>query len=93
MFAVVHATLAATIGIISLAAGLAGHLFGNVGIIGRGFLFLAALLLLAPLTQIGGWNVGLTVDVTGAVILAVIVYVNWQFGGNQTVPKPMPADA
>ena len=104
LFAVVHAVLAATTGIIALAAGLTGHLFGKVGLVGRGFLFLAAILLFAPIIS-GGllswfldvddwdwqgvvWEVA--VDVTGAVTLAVVVFLNWwQFGRSKTAAKPI----
>lgn len=92
LFAVVHATTAAAIGIISLAAGLAGYLFASLGIPSRCLMFLAALLLLAPITQVGGWNVGLTVDVAGTVILVITSIINWQFG-NQADRKPIPVDA
>jgi TRAP-type uncharacterized transport system fused permease subunit len=84
VFAVVHATTAATVGILSLAACLAGYLFGILGIPGRCFMFLAALLLLAPITQIGSYNVGLTIDIAGGVIFVVAAIINWRTGSRTT---------
>ena len=64
-----HAVVAATVGILSLAAGLAGHLTHRLSWAGRGALFLAAALLLAPITTIGDHQVGLSVDIDGSIEL------------------------
>ena len=75
-FAVVHAVLAATVGIFALAAGLAGYFRNSLSIIARDALFVSAALLLAPLTKLGEYQVGLAVDVVGAAIFGVVVFVN-----------------
>ncbi len=85
LFAVVHATTAATVGILSLAACLAGYLFGRLGVLGRSSMFLAALLLLAPITKVGDVNLGLTIDVIGGVIFLLAAIANWRLGDRTTV--------
>jgi TRAP-type uncharacterized transport system fused permease subunit len=75
-FAVAHAVLAATIGIFALAAGMAGYFRNSLSIIARITLFIAAALLLAPITKVGEYQVGLAVDVLGAAIFAVVAFVN-----------------
>ncbi|MEZ6109806.1 MAG: hypothetical protein R3C99_02090 [Pirellulaceae bacterium] len=77
-FAVIHAVLAALFGILALAAGLAGWLSTRLSLLSRGLLFLSAALLLAPITHIGEYRVGLTIDITGAALFLVIAAVNWQ---------------
>ena len=52
-FAVLHALTAATIGILALAAGLAGFLKSELSILGRITMFASAALLLAPISKIG----------------------------------------
>jgi TRAP transporter 4TM/12TM fusion protein len=83
VFDVVHALVAATIGIVSLAAGLAGYLRRPLSWPVRGILFLAAALLLAPITQIGPYSVGLSVDVAGGILFAIVVAVS-SWGGGQS---------
>jgi TRAP transporter 4TM/12TM fusion protein len=75
-FAVLHAFSAALFGILALAAGLAGYLRGPLSWGARTVLFGAAALLLAPITQIGPFRIGLTVDLLGAGIFLVIALVN-----------------
>ena len=75
-FAVVHALAAATIGIVALAAGLAGYLRSVLPLWARACLFISAALLLAPITQIGDLDVGLSVDVAGAVLFAITAMVS-----------------
>lgn len=81
LLAVIHAVVAATIGIFALAAGLAGYFSRSLSIIPRAALFISAALLLAPLTKIGEYQVGLAVDLLGAAIFGVVVSVNC-FRGN-----------
>jgi hypothetical protein len=44
----------------------------------RALLFLAAALLLTPITHIGGMQVGLTVDVAGAILFGVVALLNFR---------------
>ena len=83
-FAVIHALLAATIGILALASGLAGFWKRPLGIPERIAMFVSAALLLAPISQIGEMEVGLTVDIIGAVIFALAAASNILFGKGQT---------
>ncbi|QDT13756.1 TRAP transporter permease [Planctomycetes bacterium K23_9] len=76
LFAVSHAVIAATIGILALAAGIAGYFRNNLTLLERGAMFVSAALLLAPLTKIGEMQVGLAVDVIGAIVFAVAVAIN-----------------
>lgn len=75
-FAVTHATVAATIGILALAAGLAGYWRNSLSIFARIALFVSAALLLAPLTKVGEYQVGLGIDLLGAVIFGIVVGIN-----------------
>lgn len=79
-FAVAHALTAATIGILALAAGLAGYLFRHLSVPGRATMFVAAALLLAPITSIGDRPVGLSVDIAGALLFSVVAALNFWFG-------------
>ena len=78
--AVIHALSAATIGILALAAGLAGCLKSPLSIIERGAMFVSAGLLLAPISKIGETDVGLTVDIIGAVVFFAAAAANFAFG-------------
>jgi TRAP transporter 4TM/12TM fusion protein len=80
LFAVAHAVTAATIGILALAAGLAGCLRYPISIYTRAAMFLSAALLLAPISKIGEVRVGLTVDLIGAALFFVIAVVNASTG-------------
>ena len=48
-------------------------------------MFLSATLLLAPISQIGEMQVGLTVDLVGAAIFFVCAGVNAKFGRDNSV--------
>ncbi|MEE2938359.1 MAG: TRAP transporter fused permease subunit [Planctomycetota bacterium] len=76
VFAVIHALTAAIIGILALAAGLAGCLYRPLGIYARAVMFLSAALLLAPISQIGETQVGLLVDLVGTTIFIVCGVLN-----------------
>jgi TRAP transporter 4TM/12TM fusion protein len=80
VLAVIHAVLAAAVGITALAAGMAGYLRSRLSTFSRVGMFLAATLLLAPITTIGERQVGVTVDIAGAVIFAVLLGINLMAG-------------
>ena len=82
-FAVVHAVLAALIGIMALASGLAGYAKHHLGWLSRAVLFLSAALLLAPISKIGQQNVGIAVDVIGGLLfLGVALYSHMKSGSS-----------
>lgn len=74
--AVTHAVFAATIGILALAAALAGYFRNSLSIIARIALFVSAALLLAPITKIGDYQVGLGIDLLGGAIFGIVVVAN-----------------
>ncbi len=74
---VAHALTAALIGIVSLAAGLAGYLTSRLTVPVRVMMFLAAAMLLTPITRIGGYNVGLSVDIAGGLLFVIAAVVAW----------------
>jgi TRAP transporter 4TM/12TM fusion protein len=74
--AVIHALTAAVVGIVSLAAGLAGFLLNRLTWWERCVMFGAAAMLLTPVTQIGSLRVGLGVDIAGASLFAVTAIVS-----------------
>jgi len=78
--AVIHALLAATIGILALATGLAGYFRRSLGMLERVAMFISAGLLLAPISKIGETDVGLAVDVSGGLIFFGAVAVNLLWG-------------
>jgi TRAP transporter 4TM/12TM fusion protein len=75
-FAIAHAVTAATIGVVALAGGLAGYFFKTLLMPARIALLVAAGLLLAPITTIGGVDVGLTVDITGSILFGIVLALN-----------------
>jgi TRAP-type uncharacterized transport system fused permease subunit len=75
-WAVLHALSAAIVGILALAAGLAGYLRRTLSIYQRVAMFVSAALLLAPISKIGETEVGLTVDIIGVVVFAFAAAVN-----------------
>ncbi len=87
-WAVIHALIAATIGILALAAGLAGFLRRMLLTSERLAMFVSAALLLAPISKIGSWNVGLSVDLVGAALFAVVVGVNVMLTPARTASRP-----
>lgn len=84
-WAVIHAVTAATIGILALAAGLAGYARRPLGILQRLVMFLSAALLLAPISKIGEMNVGIAVDVFGALLFIGVIASNYLLGKD---PQP-----
>lgn len=91
LFAVTHAVLAALFGIISLAAALAGYMAGPLSLPLRGLLFLAAAMLLAPITKVGDIPVGLTVDLAGAVLFGVVAAWNFWSRPGEAVAGKVPS--
>jgi len=82
--AVLHAVLAATIGILALATGLAGYFRRTLGLLERAGMFVSAGLLLAPISQIGETQVGLALDIGGALLFLAVVAVNVLVGDKDT---------
>ena len=80
--AVLHAVIVALIGITALASGISGYFRQTLSIYERIAMFVSAALLLAPLTKIGEVQVGLSVDVIGALIFAAAVFVNFKRKGS-----------
>ena len=90
---VVLATGAASLGILALAAGLAGFLFHRMGPALRMMSLLAAALILFPEQGIvvAGKQVPIT-DLAGAVLLVVVGFLNWKsakdgIGEEQPAPE------
>ena len=75
--AIVHAILAAVIGILALASALAGYARHPLSWLPRLFLFVSAGLLLAPLSNVGGNEVGVAVDVVGGGIFAAVFFYSY----------------
>jgi TRAP-type uncharacterized transport system fused permease subunit len=88
--AVLHAVVAATIGILALATGLAGYFRRSLGLLERGGMFVSAGLLLAPSSKIGETDVGLALDVAGAVMFLIVVAIN-VLAGQKDTPNIEPA--
>ena len=89
-WAVIHAVVAATVGILAFAGGLAGYLRRPLGVVQRAVMFLSASLLLAPISKIGETNVGIAVDVLGAFLFAAVILTNYMIGKDPT-PQVEPA--
>lgn len=64
---------AALIGVVALAGAMAGYLRGNLSMAWRVVALFAAALLLLPEIHIGGSDIGLWVNLAGAVVFAVVV--------------------
>ncbi len=79
-WAVIHALSAAVVGILALATGLAGYLRQSLSLGERIAMFVSAAMLLAPISKIGDVDVGLTVDILGAVVFAVAAGTNGMVG-------------
>lgn len=89
-WAVIHALTAATVGILALAGGLAGYLRCTVSIYERVAMFVSAALLLAPISKIGDAEVGLMIDIVGAVLFAIAAGFNAMRSGDG-LPQAKPA--
>lgn len=89
-WAILHAVTAATFGILALAAGLAGYARRQLGLPQRIVLFIAAALLLAPISKVGETNVGIAVDVFGACLFVAVIAANY-FMDQDREPRIEPA--
>ena len=67
----------AVVGILSLAAGIAGYFRGPLSAVSRGLLLAAAALLLLP--DLGGANIGMLVNLAGGLLFVVVAILNWSF--------------
>ena len=77
--AVAGAVLMALLGILPLAAGIAGYLFAPLSRVRRGVLLLSAALLLQPSTTLTFWRGGPSVwDAVGMILLAAIAVTSWR---------------
>jgi TRAP-type uncharacterized transport system fused permease subunit len=90
-WAVIHALTAAIVGILALAAGLAGYLRQTLSIFPRIAMFVSAALLLAPISKIGETEVGLTVDIIGVIVFAVAAAAN-SFSSKDESPNAEPSN-
>ena len=71
---VVLAIVTSFLGVIALAAAVTGYMRNHLGWLHRLLLFVASFLLLAP--NLGGWWIGLLVNVAGGVLLVGLVVSN-----------------
>ncbi len=76
--------LFALLGVIPLAAGVAGYLFGPMGMVSRGLGLLAALLILYPAGAVGEMSLS-PVNMVGLAILTVLAVLSWR-GSRQPEP-------
>lgn len=76
---VIWAVMAAIVGIVSLAGGIAGYLFAPVTALPRLVLFAAAFLALFPDKRImlGGMNIAVF-DIAGVLLLGIVGVLNWR---------------
>ncbi|MCH7686285.1 MAG: TRAP transporter fused permease subunit, partial [Planctomycetes bacterium] len=77
----------AVVGIIGLAAGIAGFLFSKLRLDVRIGMLVAAGLLLSPDVTIGGNQIGLYTNIAGGVLLAVTAVVNWMRSRKESVSQ------
>lgn len=87
-FAIFHAVAAAMVGIVALACGLVGYARSVLYLPERVVMFVAAGLLLAPITQIGEVRVGLWIDILGALICFVMIGLNFMRRPRPLAPVP-----
>ncbi len=78
LLTVFTATALAAVGILSLAASLAGYFKAPLGWGARGVLLLAAALLLSPNVEISGQQIGLVTNCMGAVFFVAVAALNWR---------------
>jgi len=74
--AVIMAVLVAVLGIIALAAGIAGFMFSELKIGIRTGMIVAAALLLSPNLEIGGNEIGLYANLAGGVLFVVTAAIS-----------------
>ena len=69
---------AASVGIVSLAAGIAGYFRAPLSMWSRCLLMVAAALLLSPDISVAGQEIGWIANVAGGVLFALMAAVNWK---------------
>ena len=79
---IVLAVGAAVLGILALAAGIAGYFRGALAMWARVLMLTAAAALMIPEVSIGGNDLGVYVNLVGVVLLGVLAVLNW---------KPVPS--
>lgn len=89
--AVLHAVLAATVGILALATGLAGYFRRTLGLVERASMFVSAGLLLAPISKIGDADVGIALDIAGGLLFLAAVAVNLLMGSEDKPSEGKPS--
>ena len=72
------ATGTAVVGIVSLAAGIAGYLASTLSMASRCLLVIAAALLLSPDVTVAGKDIGLWMNIGGGILFAVIAGMNFR---------------
>jgi TRAP transporter 4TM/12TM fusion protein len=77
----------AVVGIIGLAAGIAGFLFSKLKLDVRIGILIAAALMLSPDVSIGGNQIGLYTNIGGGILFAVTVAVNWMRSRKESVSQ------
>lgn len=83
LLAVSLAILFAVIGIVALAAGIAGCLFTEIRVPVRIAMLIAAALLLSPDVTIAGTEIGTATNIAGSALFAVTAIVNWLRSRNE----------
>ena len=84
----VIALTAAVLGIVALAGAIAGYLRGPLNVLSRSALVVAAVMLLLPVIQVGGRDIGVWVNLAGAIVLFVVIGAS--FLQNPEPEKPDP---
>ena len=77
----------AVLGIIALAAAIAGYLRRPLALGHRLTLFIAAACLLSPDLHVQGYNIGPLLNIAAVVALAVVVLINRFLGGTGSQPQ------
>jgi TRAP-type uncharacterized transport system fused permease subunit len=83
VFSVAGAVLMALLGILPLAAGIAGYLFGPLSGLKRGLLLAAAALVLQPSTALALGATGLSAwDAVGLILMTAVAVTSWRKRGS-----------
>jgi TRAP transporter 4TM/12TM fusion protein len=69
------------VGIIALAASIAGFLGSHLSMVSRAVLLVAAAMLLSPYVKIADRDVGLAVNIVGGALFALMAIMNWRSRG------------
>ena len=84
------ALAAALLGILALASAIAGFLRGPLKPAARVGLMIAAALLLLPVIEFNGRDVGMFVNIAGGILLAGLAAANWWGNRQPTTGVPLP---